>query len=196
MKIRLREKLAKKHKRGLRRHSLKLSIQTTLFVWTATVGTSLNSKRKLLITAVKLFIPCKCYDNIETCSFGRFFDASKGDYKRLIKYGYNVEKAKRVLSKLVSDKIDKYGLIDGLLRAMLKEADKILMESEALRNPRRMTAYLRMKDQVPKIADDYTKVQIASKLSTYYKDKDINLEKMSIDSVMLCFEAVKNGDQE
>lgn len=195
MKIDTKVKRDLKTQKGLQKRSKRLSKKVGLFLFRATVHTFLYSKKKQLKRVLLSALPCKVYDNIKM-PFENYYKASKGELQYMFKYGYNYKKAALSLVNVHKQKLDKYGLDRTLKTTMLKEADYLLAESEAQRNPRAMTKFLRMEKIANKSIKELTLTEIEIAINTHYNDKEVDLKKMSVDSVMQCFEAMKNGNKE
>lgn len=195
MKIDIQAKKEKKMLKGLRKRSQRLSKKVGLFLLRATIDTFLYKKKMQLKSSLLSFIPCKVYNNIKM-PFENYYLAAKGDLKYMFRYGYNYKKAALALVNVHKKKLDKYGLDNTLKTTMLKEADYLLAESEAQRNPRAMTKFLRMEKTKQKDIKEFSLTEIEIAINTHYNDKEVDLKNMSVDSVMQCFEAMKNGNKE
>ena len=80
---------------------------------------------------------------------------------------------------------------------MLREAEIVLAEAHAIKEPKKTSRYLRMVDDFKPIKQtELSLTDIVCSIGNYFKDKDVDLSKMSVYSVLKCFQIMQHGNKE
>lgn len=181
-----RVKKVRLYLRSLRRNSKLLTMKITLF-----------KMRVMIRIFFQKLVPTKTYDSLDSISFDTYYD-SFSNVRLLIKKGYDINKAYECFERLNKENIDRFGIDASLMNLIKKEASLLLAETEALLDPRKNNRYQKKKEAFEKTSQSksITKKEIATALSNYFKDVNIDLRKMSAASVLQAFQTIKNGNQE
>ena len=189
-------KKVKKEYKALKLRSKLLTMKSTLFMLRVKTYIFCCEIPKHL-TKVILLLPTITYNSIYTCPFDRYYDFAKGNNKRLIRFGFNLNKAQKSFVKISRERIDLFGINDELKKMMLREAEIVLAEAQAIKEPKKTSRYLRMVDDFKPIKQtELSLTDIVCSIGNYFKDKDVDLSKMSVYSVLKCFQIMQHGNKE
>ena len=145
----------------------------------------------MVVIFLQNLIPTLVHRSLKT-PFGRYYDAVNGDVKRLMKIGFNTNKADKALKTIRKKIIDVYGVELSVLDTMRKEMSLLIMETESIIDRKKTTAFVRASQDIEiKPIKNKTKREITAEITAYLK-KPFDLEKESIESVYNLYEAMRH----
>jgi len=190
-----KEKTDSRELKQIKKDLKKLMVAIMLFRYRVQVVTFLLINMKRFVRTLLYTIPTITYKDM-SIPFDKYYNSAKGDIGKMIVFGFNKQKAIKAFKKIYDAKIDKYGINQDMKKEMIHEVKILIAEFESLKDARKENRFERMKEvflNSKKEFKDNSLTQIAIEIGTFFKDKDVNLSKMSLDSVMTSYEIMRNG---